>query len=141
MHATSTDPDISCANSQDIAPPSGHYSHACTAAGMVFISGQLPLDEQGRSLADAPFEVQAGRVLQNIDACLKAVGARRSDLVQVRVYVTSMGKWPAFNQIYADWIGNHKPARAVAHSPSLHHGVAVEVEAVALHRPPRRNTF
>jgi reactive intermediate/imine deaminase len=137
MHTHPTESGISCVDSQDISPPSGHYSHACTAAGLVFISGQLPLDERGLSLRDEPFEVQARRVLHNVDACLQAVGGARTDLVQVRVYVTRMDDWPAFNAVYADWIGEHKPARAVAQSASLHHGAAVEVEALALHRSHR----
>lgn len=135
MPITSTQRGISCANSSDIAAPAGHYSHVCTAGGMVYISGQLPLDERGKPLSDEPFEVQAIRVLRNIDACLAAVGGTRTDLVQVRVYVTTVANWPAFNSVYADWIGDHKPARAVAESPSLHYGAAIEVEAVALHRP------
>jgi len=137
MHTHPTESGISCVDSRDIAPPSGHYSHACIAAGLVFISGQLPLDERGLSLCDAPFEVQARRVLRNVDACLKAVGSARTDLVQVRVYITRIDDWPTFDAVYADWIGAHKPARVVVPSPSLHHGAAVEVEAVALHRPHR----
>lgn len=134
MHIHSIKSDISCVDSQDISAPLGHYSHVCMAAGLAFISGQLPLDECGRSMSEEPFEVQADRVLRNIDACLHAVGGARADLVQVRVYITRMEDWPAFNAVYADWIGEHKPARAVAQSPSLHYGAAVEVEAVALHR-------
>ena len=133
MAVTSTESDIVCVNSREICPPAGHYSHVCTAGGMVYISGQLPLDERGKPLSDEPFETQATRVLHNLDACLRAVGATRQDLVQVRVYVTTVDNWPTFNRVYADWIGEHKPARAVAESPSLHFGAAVEVEAVALH--------
>ncbi|MCP1197258.1 RidA family protein [Acetobacter senegalensis] len=124
--------DIVCLNTQEIAPPSGHYSHVCTAGGFVFISGQLPLDSSGLPLRDEPFEAQAQRVLHNIDACLKVVRCARTDLVQVRVYVACISNWPAFNKVYGDWIGEHKPARAGAQSSSLHHGVAVEVEAMAL---------
>jgi 2-iminobutanoate/2-iminopropanoate deaminase len=134
MPTIPTEHDISCVNSGDLAAPSGHYSHVCTARGMVYISGQLAIEQSGRPLSEEPFDVQVVRVLTNVDACLKAVGGSRTDLVQVRVYVTDIKNWPAFNRIYADWIGDHKPARAVAESPSLHYGLAVEVEAVAVHR-------
>lgn len=137
MHIYPTKSAISCLDSQEISPPAGHYSHTCTAAGLVFISGQLPLDDGGQPLREQAFEVQARRVLHNVDACLRAVGGARTDLVQVRVYVTRIEDWPAFNAVYAEWIGGHKPARAVAQSPALHYGVAVEVEAVALHRLPQ----
>lgn len=135
MPSTQIEHDISCINSREMTPPAGHYSHVCVAGGMVYVSGQLPLDQAGNPLSDQPFDAQAARVLANVDACLKTVGGTRNDLVQVRVFVSDIKSWPAFNRIYADWIGEHKPARAVAESASLHYGAAVEVEAVALHRP------
>lgn len=67
-----------------------------------------------------------------MDATLKAAGVTRDDLVQVRVFVSDIEHWPIFNGLYAEWIGAHKPARAVAESASLHYGSAVEVEAIAL---------
>jgi enamine deaminase RidA (YjgF/YER057c/UK114 family) len=83
-------------------------------------------------MSDQPFERQAERVLANVDACLEAAGSDRTRLVQVRVYVTDMKCWPVFNQIYANWIGEYRPARAVAGVASLHHELLLEVEAVAL---------
>lgn len=123
---------ITCANAQDIIPPAGHYSHVCVANGLVFVSGQLPITPEGKALRDASFDVQTKQVLRNIDAALNAAGVTRKSLVQVRVFVSNMEHWPTFNTLYADWIGSHKPARAVAESASLHYGSAVEVEAIAL---------
>ncbi|MFB9262680.1 RidA family protein [Bradyrhizobium erythrophlei] len=120
------------ANSDRLRPPAGHYSHTCTAAGLVFVSGQLPVDVNGTPMTDQPFERQAGQVLANVDACLEAAGTDRSRLVQVRIYVTDMNSWPAFNQIYADWIGDVRPARVVAGVASLHFRSLLEIEAVAL---------
>lgn len=113
-------------------PPAGHYSASCTANGMVYVSGQLPITFSGQKLSEAPFERQAQQVLDNLDACLAGAGTSRGKLVQVRVYITDMTQWPAFNKIYADWIGDCRPARAVAGVTELHFGLAVEVEAVAL---------
>lgn len=123
---------ITCANAPDIPPPAGHYSHVCVANGFVFVSGRLPIDPTGKPLSDAPFDAQAKQVLHNVDATLKAAGVTRDDLVQVRVFVSDIEHWPIFNGLYAEWIGAHKPARAVAESASLHYGSAVEVEAIAL---------
>ncbi|GIQ76867.1 RidA family protein [Bradyrhizobium sp. RD5-C2] len=120
------------ANSERLRPPAGHYSHTCTAAGLVFVSGQLPVDVNGRPMTDRPFAQQAEQVLANLDACLEAAATNRSRLVQVRIYVTDMNSWPVFNQIYADWIGDIRPARVVAGVASLHFGLLVEIEAVAL---------
>lgn len=123
---------IVCANSPALSPPGGHYSHVCIAAGQVFLSGQLPIGADGKPLTGAPFEAQVRQVLSNIEACLATAGVGKQHLLQVRVYVTDMAHWPAFNAIYADWIGAHRPARAVAGVAQLHFGLAVEVEAVAL---------
>ena len=124
--------DIVFANSARLRPPAGHYSHTCTAAGLVFVAGQLPIDAEGKPMSDQPFERQTEQALANLDACLEAAGTDRSRLLQVRVYVTDMNAWPAFNRIYADWIGERRPARAVAGVASLHYGLLLEVEAVAL---------
>lgn len=132
MFSESQTSTIICANASNITPPAGHYSHVCVANGLVFVSGQLPIDKAGVPLSEKPFEAQVAQVLRNVDACLDAAGTTRERLVQVRVFVTDIGHWPAFNTLYADWIGAHKPTRAVAHSPTLHYGAAVEVEAIAL---------
>ncbi|NMM27993.1 MAG: RidA family protein [Glaciimonas sp.] len=125
---------ISCANSGAIAPPAGHYSHICTAGGLIYISGQLPVTPDGRALADRPFIEQAQQVLFNLDGCLAQAGVDKNSLVQVRIYVTDIKNWPLFNEVYANWIGEHRPARAVAGVSELHYELAVEVEAIALAR-------
>jgi 2-iminobutanoate/2-iminopropanoate deaminase len=115
-----------------MAVPGGHYSHAVKANGFVFIAGQLPIAHDGTKLKDAPFEQQAQQTLDNIAAALKAAGSTIDRLVQVRVYVVDIALWPAFNAIYATWIGKSRPARAVVPVPQLHYGFKIEVEAVAL---------
>ncbi len=112
--------------------PAGHYTPAVVANGMVFVSGQLPVRPDGTMLADAPFDVQARQVLENVRIALVAAGSDISRLVQVRVYITDMAHWPAFNALYAEWAGAARPARAVVPCGVLHHSVAVEVEAVGL---------
>lgn len=115
-----------------MAPPGGHYSHAVTACGLIFISGQLPIKPDGTKLIEAPFEEQARQVLDNVAQALLAAGSTTDRLVQVRVYVTNIGSWPAFNTIYAEWAGAARPARAVVPVPSLHYGFQIEVEAIAV---------
>lgn len=119
-------------NTSQSFPPAGHYSPSCTANGVVYVSGQLPVTFDGGNLADSPFDQQVRQVLKNLDACLSGAGTSRSRLVQVRVYVTDIAQWPEFNRIYAEWIGDFRPARAVAGISELHYGSAVEVEAIAL---------
>lgn len=115
-----------------MAAPRGHYSHVTRGAGLVFVSGQLPVAPDGTVLHDAPFEVQAQQVLANVAAALRGANSSIDQLLQVRVYVTDIALWPTFNTIYAQWAGAARPARAVVPVPVLHYGCALEVEAMAL---------
>lgn len=117
-------------NPTTMASPGGHYSHAAVAGGLVFVAGQLPIAPDGRKLADEPFEVQARQVLANVQAALEGAGSSVGRLVQVRVYLVDLAQWPAFNALYAEWTGAHRPARAVVPVPALHFGFMLEVEAV-----------
>lgn len=119
-------------NPAALAKPGGHYSHVAIANGFVFVSGQLPINAQGEKLADASFEVQTEQVLANVQAALEGAGSSIAQLVQVRVYIADVEHWASFNQIYARWAGEARPARAVVPVPHLHYGLKVEVEATAL---------
>ncbi|MEX3635609.1 RidA family protein [Paraburkholderia sp. BR14320] len=119
-------------NPAALAKPGGHYSHVAVANGFVFVSGQLPINAQGEKLADASFDAQAEQVLVNLKAALESVGSSVAQLVQVRVYVVDVEHWASFNQIYARWAGEAKPARAVVPVPQLHYGFKIEVEAVGV---------
>jgi 2-iminobutanoate/2-iminopropanoate deaminase len=119
-------------NPDSMAAPGGHYSHAVAGGGLVFVSGQLPIAPDGTKLCDAPFDQQARQVLANVAHALTAAGTAVGRLVQVRVYVTDIKDWPAFNAVYAEWAGAARPARCVVPVPALHYGFKLEVEAVAL---------
>jgi len=126
--------DIVLNNPADMAAPGGHYSHAVAANGFVFVSGQLPIRPDGTRLNDASFDAQARQVLENVARALAGAGSGIERLVQVRVYVSDIQDWAAFNAIYAAWAGAARPARAVVPVPELHYGFKLEVEAVALGR-------
>jgi reactive intermediate/imine deaminase len=119
-------------NPAALAKPGGHYSHVAIANGFVFVSGQLPINAQGDKLADASFEEQAEQVLANVQAALESAGSSIAQLVQVRVYIVDVEHWMSFNQIYARWAREARPARAVVPVPQLHYGFKIEVEATAL---------
>ncbi|SAL63590.1 endoribonuclease L-PSP [Caballeronia arvi] len=119
-------------NPAGLATPGGHYSHVSIANGLIFVSGQLPIDASGRKLTDSPFEAQAEQVLANLASALAAAGSDLTKLAQVRVYIVDVGHWASFNAIYARWAGDARPARAVVPVPALHFGLKIEVEAVAL---------
>lgn len=113
------------------AAPAGHYSHAASAGGFVFVSGQLPIRPDGTKATDLDVAGQARIALANLEAALTAAGAVLADVVKVTVYVPSIEHWPQFNAAYAEVFGDHRPARAVIPCGPLHYGLAVEVDAVA----------
>lgn len=119
-------------NPATLSRPGGHYSHVAIANGFVFVSGQLPITAQGDKLSGASFEDQAEQVLANVRAALESAGSSVAQLVQVRVYIVDVEHWMSFNQIYARWAGEARPARAVVPVPQLHYGFKIEVEATAL---------
>lgn len=119
-------------NIDALSSPGGHYSHVVTANNMSFVSGLLPLDKQGNPLADKPVEVQITQVLENLNACLLGINAKKTDIAQIKVYVTDINEWPIVNELYAKWIGEHRPARLVAGVKELHFGSKIEIEAVVI---------
>ncbi len=119
-------------NPKEMAPPGGHYSHAVIANGMVFVSGQLPITSTGELLNNASFAEQTNQALANVKLALEGAGTSILNLVQVRVYITSISNWPTFNIIYQQWAAEVLPARAVVPVPELHYGFMIEIEALAL---------
>ncbi|WP_158808683.1 RidA family protein [Beijerinckia sp. L45] len=112
--------------------PFGHYAQATEAAGIVYVSGQLAACADGASLADQPFEVQARQALANVIAIVEGAGLDRDRIAKVTAYLVGVEYWPAFNAIYAEVLGSHRPARAVVPVPALHHGYLIELEAIAV---------
>jgi len=118
--------------STDAAPKAiGPYSQAVVAGELVFVSGQIPLDPATGEMVTDSFEAQVKRALTNVGAVLQAAGSGLTRVVKVNVYLTDMGLFAAFNQIYAQYFGEHRPARAVVQVSALPRGAQVEVEAVA----------
>jgi reactive intermediate/imine deaminase len=123
--------DIECIHTTTAAPPGGHYSQALQYGGLLYVSGQLPVLADGGHDIEASFERQARIALDNLLAILAAAGRGPGDLLKVNVYVVGIEHWPTFDRLYADYLGQHRPARAVVPVPQLHHGYLVEIEALA----------
>jgi reactive intermediate/imine deaminase len=111
--------------------PSGHYSHAASAGGFVFVSGQLPIPPDGTRAPGLPFAQQVRLALQNVELALAAAHASLRDVVKVTAYLTSEEHWAEFNAVYAEVFGEHRPARAAVPVGPLHYGFLVELDAIA----------
>jgi 2-iminobutanoate/2-iminopropanoate deaminase len=114
--------------------PAGHYAQAVEHDGLLFTAGLLPVTPEGEKVG-GDIEEQAGQVLANLDAILTAAGSERTRVVRVTVYIADIGLWGRFNEVYARFFGDHRPARTVVPVPVLHHGFLVELEAVAAAGP------
>ncbi len=110
----------------------GPYSQGLVAGGFVFVSGQLPLDPASGNLVGEPFEARVLRVLDNLDAVLVAAGSSRDRVVKVTVYLTDMSLFARLNAVYADFFGDHRPARVAVEVAALPRGADVEMDAVAV---------
>ncbi|MEN1831963.1 RidA family protein [Pseudomonas lijiangensis] len=122
---------IDLIHTPNAAAPGGHYSQAVRHQGLLWVSGQLPVRADGSHSVDETFEVQATIALNNLMAILEQAGSGADDLLKVTVYIVGIEHWPAFDQLYARCLGQHRPARAVVPVPVLHHGYLIEIEAVA----------
>jgi len=110
----------------------GPYSQAVRAGNVLYLSGQIPLDPVSGNLVQGDFAVQARRVLENLRAVLKESGAEFQHVVKATVYLTDIGNFPTLNSIYAEYFGEHKPARSTVGVAQLPRGAAVEIDLIAL---------
>lgn len=110
----------------------GPYSQAVKANGFVYTSGQIALDPATGNLIEGTFEEQVHRVFRNLEAVLREAGSGFDRVVKATVYVTDLGNFQRLNTIYAEYFGDHKPARTTVEVPALPKGGAVEIDLVAL---------
>jgi 2-iminobutanoate/2-iminopropanoate deaminase len=116
----------------DRAPlPAGHYSQAMVHNGLVYVSGQLPIDPQTGEKQTGSIEAQTRLVLRNLSAILEASGSSLKRVLKVTVYISDISLWGKVNEVYAEIFGDHRPARAIVPTRDLHFGFKIEMDAVA----------
>lgn len=111
----------------------GPYSQAITAAGLVFCSGQIPLDPASGTVVEGGIEAQTRRVLDNLAAVLQAAASSLQQIVKTTIFLADMNDFAAVNSIYAEYLGSDPPARSTVQVARLPRDVRVEIEAIALH--------
>lgn len=115
-----------------VPAPRGFYSQGVRAGDMVYISGQLPLDYEGKLMGTSAAE-HTRSTLAHVVSIVEAAGGNLCDLVQVTIYITDIEHWPTINTVYKEVLGAVPvpPARAVVPVKELHYGALVEIQAVA----------
>ncbi len=108
----------------------GPYSHAVRAGGLLFCSGQVPLDpDSGELVGDSPAE-QATRCLQNLQAVCEGAGTSLDNAVRLTIYTTDLASFPEINEAYGEFCESDPPARAAVGVSALPKGAMVEIDAV-----------
>jgi 2-iminobutanoate/2-iminopropanoate deaminase len=110
----------------------GPYSQAVRANGMLFLSGQIALDPASGSLISGDFQAQARRVFDNLAAVLREGGSSFDKVTKATVYLTDLSNFQTLNSIYAEYFGDHKPARSTVGVKDLPRGAQVEIDLIAL---------
>ena len=108
----------------------GPYAHAIRAGGLLFCSGQIPLDPESGELVGDSLGEQTTRCLQNLVAVCAAAGAELRDAVKLTVYVTEMRAFEEVNRAYGDFFSSDPPARAVVGVAELPRSARVEIDAI-----------
>jgi len=110
----------------------GPYSQAVVSNGFAFLSGQIPLDPATGQLIEArDIAAQTQRVLENLQAVLKACGSSFSKVVKTTVYLKDMGEFARMNEVYARYFPQDAPARATVEAARLPRDVRVEIDCIA----------
>ena len=110
----------------------GPYSQAVVAAGMVYVSGQIPFDPGTGNLVSGTIAEETDRVLRNIAAILKSAGSSMDRDVKTTVYLSDMAFFEEMNGVYARHMVDHRPARATVAVAALPRAARVEIDAIAL---------
>ena len=122
--------DIQVIHSDDAPKAVGPYSQAIIHGGVLYTSGQIGLIPEKGELAGDDVESQAVQVTKNLSAVLKAAGVSTNDIIKANIFLVDMRDFPKVNAIYADWLGEHRPARATVAVAQLPLGAKIEIDLI-----------
>lgn len=119
---------------KDSPKPAGHYSPGIVHNGLVYVSGQLPMDLKTREPFAGPIEEQTELALRNVESVLLEAGSDLDHVLQMTIYISDIELWGKVNETYARVMGDHRPARAVIPVKDLHFDTKIEIQAIAAMR-------
>jgi 2-iminobutanoate/2-iminopropanoate deaminase len=108
----------------------GPYSHAVKAGGLIFLSGQVPIDADAGNLVEGGIGAQTARCLDNLAVVAAAAGASLDDAVRCGIYVTDIATFKDVNEAYGSYFESDPPARTTIGVASLPLGAQVEIDAI-----------
>jgi 2-iminobutanoate/2-iminopropanoate deaminase len=119
-------------NSEAKKKSKAHYSSAVVHDGIVYVSGQLPMDTEKGQPIEGGIEEHARAALQSLSEVLEAAGSSKENVLRTTAYISDVSLWNRVNEAYADFFGDHRPARTVVPTAKLHYGCLIEIDAVAI---------
>jgi 2-iminobutanoate/2-iminopropanoate deaminase len=111
--------------------PAGHYSQGIVHNGLVFVSGQLATDPKTGERKLDSIEEQTEQALKNVVAIVRAAGSDIDRILKMTIYLADINLWGEVNSVYARFMGENRPARAVIPTGDLHYGFLIEIDAIA----------
>ena len=109
----------------------GHYSQCIAHNGILYLSGQLPIDQKHKTIPSS-IEEQTDLVLKNVESILTEAGSSKKQILQVRVYISNIELWDKVNERYSLFFKEHKPTRCIIPTRELHFGCLIEIEITAI---------
>jgi len=117
----------------DRAPSAiGPYSQAIISGNMLFVSGQIPLDPETMKVVDGGIKEQAKRAIESLISVVEDAEFGKKSIAKVTIFIKNMDDFGEINEIYADFMGDHRPARAVVEVARLPKDVLIEIECVCV---------
>lgn len=111
--------------------PIGPYSQGVIAGGLLFASGQIPIDPDTNALVEGDIEVQTEQVLKNLMAVLKEAKMGPENVVKATVYLADLADFSRMNEVYGRYLGKEPPARSTIQAAGLPRGAKIEIDVVA----------
>ena len=111
--------------------PIGPYSQGVIAGGLLFVSGQIPIDPATDALVEGGIEVQTEQVLKNLLAILREAKIGPENVVKTTVFLKDLADFAKMNEVYARYLGKEPPARSTIQAAALPRGVSVEIDVIA----------
>jgi 2-iminobutanoate/2-iminopropanoate deaminase len=111
--------------------PIGPYSQGVIAGGLLFVSGQIPIDPATDKLVEGDIKVQTEQVLKNILAVLKEAKMGPENVVKASVFLADLADFPQMNEVYGKYLGKAPPARSTIQAAGLPKGARIEIDVIA----------
>ena len=111
--------------------PIGPYSQGVIAGGLLFVSGQIPIDPATDKLVEGDITVQTEQVLKNILAVLKEAKMGPENVVRASVFLADLADFPQMNEVYEKYLGKEPPARSTIQAAALPKGARIEIDVIA----------